>query len=202
VSEAKRKENIESLLKMLDLWEKRDRMAGTFSKGMKQKLALCRAMVHEPKVLFLDEPTANLDPEASKTVRDFILELKKQKKTIFLNTHNLDEARRICDHIGILNTSLKAYGSPEELERNVGGRATVIRLEQLTDDVKKALRDLSLDMTIEENKVTIKLENPEKENPPILDAVFKAGGRIQSATIAGSTLEDAYLALVRRETKE
>jgi ABC-2 type transport system ATP-binding protein len=199
VPEAKRKENIEKLLRMLDLWEARDRMAGTFSKGMKQKLALCRALVHEPKVLFLDEPTVNLDPEASKTVRDFILDLKKQKKTIFLNTHNLDEARRICDHIGILNTRLRAYGSPEELERNVGGRATVIQLERLTDEVQKALRGLGLDMTTEENKVTIRLDNPEKENPSILDAVFRAGGRVQSATIAGSTLEDAYLKLVRKE---
>jgi hypothetical protein len=85
-----RKERIEYFLKMLGLWEKRDVAAGTFSKGMKQKLAIARALIHDPKVLFLDEPTANLDPEASKMVRDFILELKEEKRTIFLNTHNLD----------------------------------------------------------------------------------------------------------------
>lgn len=78
-TEAQRKENIERFLKMLGLWEKKDVAAGKFSKGMKQKLALARALVHEPQVLFLDEPTANLDPEASKTVRDFILELKREK---------------------------------------------------------------------------------------------------------------------------
>ena len=83
----KRKERIQYLLKMLGLWEKRDVAAGTFSKGMKQKLAIARALIHDPQVLFLDEPTASLDPEASKTVRDFILELKKEKRTIFLNTH-------------------------------------------------------------------------------------------------------------------
>ncbi len=202
VPDAKRKENIERILTMLGLWDKREVMVSTFSKGMKQKLALARALIHDPKILFLDEPTANLDPEASKTVRDFILELKKQKRTIFLNTHNLDEARRICDHIGILNTSLRAYGSPEELERNVGGRATVIQVEQLTDAIQKALTDLHLDMDINENQVTIRVENPEKENPRILDAMFRAGGRIQSASIVGSTLEDAYLKLVRREVKE
>ena len=102
---SKRKENIEHFLKLLDLWDKKDIAAGTFSKGMKQKLALARALIHEPKILFLDEPTANLDPESSKTVRDFILELKKEKRTIFLNTHNLDEAQRICDRIGILEVS-------------------------------------------------------------------------------------------------
>ncbi len=202
VPDAKRKENIERVLKMLDLWEKKDVMVGTFSKGMKQKLALARALIHDPQVLFLDEPTANLDPEASKTVRDFILELKKQKRTIFLNTHNLDEARRLCDKIGILNTSLRALGSPQELENNVGGRATVIQLEQLTDAVQEALSNLRLDMTINQNRVTIRLANPEKENPVILDAVFRAGGRVQSTTIVGSTLEDAYLKLVRKEAKE
>ncbi len=202
VPDAKRKENIERVLKMLDLWEKKDVMVGTFSKGMKQKLALARALIHDPPVLFLDEPTANLDPEASKTVRDFILELKKQKRTIFLNTHNLDEARRLCDKIGILNTSLRALGSPQELENNVGGRATVIQLEQLTDAVQEALRNLRLDMTIIENRVTIRLANPEKENSAILDAVFRAGGRVQSTAIVGSTLEDAYLKLVRKEAIE
>ena len=70
----------------------------------------------------MDEPTANLDPESSKTVRDFILDMKKEKKTIFLNTHNLDEAQKICDRIAILNTKLMALGIPTELERSVSGR--------------------------------------------------------------------------------
>ena len=107
---ARRKPNIEHFLKMLGLWDKKDVVAGTFSKGMKQKLAVARALIHEPKILFMDEPTANLDPESAKTVRDFILELKKENKTIFLNTHNLDEAQRLCDRIGILKTKLLTIG--------------------------------------------------------------------------------------------
>jgi ABC-2 type transport system ATP-binding protein len=97
LTNAQRKENIKRFLEMLEIWEKRNELAGTFSKGMKQKLAITRALIHEPEILFMDEPTANLDPESAKTVREFILELKKEKKTIFLNTHNLDEAQRICD---------------------------------------------------------------------------------------------------------
>ncbi len=96
-SEDERKENIKRVLDMLGIWGKRNYLAGMYSKGMKQKLAIARALIHDPQVLVLDEPTANLDPEAAKTVREFILDLKKQKKTIFLNTHNLDEAQRICD---------------------------------------------------------------------------------------------------------
>ena len=138
VPEAKRKESIERFLKMLDLWDRRDQTAGTFSKGMKQKLAIARALIHDPQVLFLDEPTANLDPEASKTVRDFILELKKEKKTIFLNTHNLDEAQRICDRIAILNTKLMVVGVPETLMESVQGRKVSVKLAEVNEAVLTA----------------------------------------------------------------
>ena len=143
-TEAKRKENIQRFLTMLGLWEKKDVIAGTFSKGMRQKLAIARALIHDPQVLFMDEPTANLDPESSKTVRDFILDLKKEKKTIFLNTHNLDEAQRVWDRIAILNTKLMALGTQNELERSVSGRKTVIQLEQVNEAILASLRKLPL----------------------------------------------------------
>ena len=197
-ADAQRKENIAALLKMLELWEKKDVPVATFSKGMKQKLAIARALVHDPRILFMDEPTANLDPEAAKTVRDFILELKKQKKTIFLNTHNLDEAQRICDTIGILNTTLRAMGTPEELERSVRGMVTVVQLEQLSDAVFNAVKRLGLgEVSVDGNRLTIGVADPDKENATILDAIFRAGGRIQAVNVVGSTLEDAYLKLVR-----
>jgi len=193
--------NIERFLEMLGLWEKKDVAAGAFSKGMKQKLAIARALIHEPEVLFLDEPTVNLDPESSKTVRDFLLELKKEKKTIFLNTHNLDEAQRICDRIGILSTKLMAIGTPEDLERSVTGRKTVIQLEVVNDTVLSALKKLSIGkITSENNKLTIDTVNPEKENPAIVRAIVEAGGNVQSVSVLGSTLEDAYLKFLK-ETK-
>ena len=196
-SEAQRRGNIQRFLTMLGLWEKRDDAAGTFSKGMRQKLAIARALIHDPRVLFMDEPTANLDPESAKTVRDFILDLKKQKRTIFLNTHNLDEAHRICDKIGILNTKLIALGTPEELERSVGGRKTVVQLERATDSVLSALRELPLgSIAVAGNRLTIDVTNPEKENAAIVDAIVRAGGQIQSVVVEGSTLEEAYLRLV------
>jgi len=202
-SESQRKESIAVFLKMLDLWEKRDVPVATFSKGMKQKLAIARALVHDPQILFMDEPTANLDPEAAKTVRDFILELKNQRKTIFLNTHNLDEAQRICDRIAILNTTLRAVGTPEELERSVRGTVTVVQLEQLSDAVVNAVKKLGFgDVSVDGNKLTIGVADPGRENASILDTIFRAGGRIQSVNVIGSTLEAAYLKLVReREGK-
>ncbi len=196
-SESQRKENIKRLLGMLGIWDKRDVPVGTFSKGMKQKIAIARALIHDPEILFLDEPTVNLDPESSKIVRDFILELKKDNKTIFLNTHNLDEAQRICDKIGILNTKLKVIGTPKELEESLWGKKTVIQLEQVTDSILKTLDSLiSRKIVLDKNRIIIDVVNPEIENPEIVNAVVGAGGHIQYVTELSPTLEDAYLKFV------
>jgi len=198
-TESQRRESNERFLRMLGLWEKRDVAAATFSKGMKQKLAIARALIHDPEVLFLDEPTANLDPEASKLVRDFILELKQQKKTIFLNTHNLDEAQRVCDRVAILNTKLMAIGTAAELEGMVKGKKTVVHMVRVNDAIIKAVQKLATGgVTSTSNTITIDVKDPEKENPVLMRAIFEAGGEIQSATVQGSTLEDAYLKLVRK----
>ena len=199
--EARRRENIERYLTMLDLWEKRDVAAGTFSKGMKQKLAIARALVHDPKVLFMDEPTANLDPESSKTVRDFILELKEQKRTIFLNTHNLDEAQRICDRIAILNTRLMATGTPRELENMVGGKTAVVELTKASDAAVATLKKKFTGLTVSPDglKLTFASSDPDELMPEIVDAVVRAGGRVHYAGVEGSSLEATYLQLVRRD---
>lgn len=199
-TESQRKENIKRYLIMLGLWEKRDVLAATFSKGMKQKLAVARALIHDPEILFMDEPTANLDPESAKTVREFIVQLKSEKKTIFLNTHNLDEAQKICDRIGILNTRLMAVGTPEELEHSVGARRTVIQLEQVSDAILNSLKKLSLrNISRDGSKLTIELADPFRDNPAIVRAIVEAGGNVQAVSVSGSSLEDAYLKLVREK---
>lgn len=197
-TEEQRRERIEYFLKMLGLWDKRNLAAGTFSKGMKQKLAIARALVHDPQVLFLDEPTASLDPEASKMVRDFILELKKEKRTIFLNTHLLDEAEKICDRVGILKTKLVAVGTPEKLRESLWARKTVIQLDQVNDAIVAAVKRVGpKNIEVVNNKLVIGVSSPEKENPDIVDAIGAAGGRVQFVTEVSPTLEDVYLKLVR-----
>jgi ABC-2 type transport system ATP-binding protein len=169
---------------------------------MKQKLAIARALVHNPEIIFMDEPTANLDPESAKTVREFILELKSEKKTIFLNTHNLDEAQRICDRIGILNTRLMAVGTSEELERSVHGRKTVIQLRQVSEAILNSLKKLKLkNMVREGDKLTFDVMNPEEENPDLVNAIVAAGGRIETVAVTSSSLEDAYLKLVKENVQ-
>lgn len=203
VPPGKRQENIERLLRLLGIWGRRGEAVGNFSKGTKQKIAIARALIHEPTVLFLDEPTANLDPEAAKTVRDFILELKKEKRTIFMNTHNLDEAGRICDRIAILKTRLIAVGSPEDLEKSTTSRKTVVHLERISDAVLSAVKKLSVVKNVRttENKLILDMDDPEKENPQLVRTIVMAGGNVQYVTELKSSLEDVYLKLIR-EAKE
>src|SRR5215469_7025149 len=138
-----RAERTERLLTMLDLWDRRDARVRTFSKGMKQRLTIARALINDPPVLFLDEPTANLDPEGAKTVRDFLLRLKRDQRTILLNTHQLAEAERVCDRVGIMHTRLVAVGTPEGLRGAASRHATTVQLAAVTDAVVAAARNAS-----------------------------------------------------------
>ena len=193
-----RKEKIEFYLKNLDLWDKRNTTAGTLSKGMKQKVAIARALIHDPPILFLDEPTANLDPESSKTVREFILELKNEDRTIVLNTHLLDEANKICDRVGILKTQLIAIDSPTNLRKLFWNRKTIIQLENFNENIVSALHQANYsNVEILSNKLLIEVSDPEKENPLIIETIVSVGGRIQFVTEFNPSLEDIYLKLIK-----
>ncbi len=199
VPEQKRRENIEHLLRLLGIWDRREDFAGTFSKGMKQKLAIARSLIHDPQLLFLDEPTANLDPESAKTVRDFVLELKKEKRTIFINTHNLGEAERLCDRIAILKSKLIVVDSPKNLERSLYNRKTIVHLENVNGAITSALEKINAvkNIRISDSKLILDIDNPEKDNPEVVRAIVGAGGNIQYVTELRSTLEDVYLKLIR-----
>jgi ABC-2 type transport system ATP-binding protein len=190
--------NIERLLREMELWEKRDLPVATFSKGMKQKVAIARTLVHDPTLLFLDEPTANLDPEAAKMVRDVILELKKEKRTIFLNTHHLDEAQRICDRVGILRTRLLTVGTPGALRLGVSGARTLVRVEHMTDAIVNAVRSrvAPRQVDVAGDQLTVQVRDPDLDNPEIADAVVSAGGRLRELSLLTPSLEDVYLKLV------
>ena len=112
----------EELLKRFELWEARDKQVGQYSKGMKQKLTLVRAMLHDPQVLFLDEPTSAMDPHSAKLVRDAIANLRQEKRTIVLCTHNLAEAEQLADRIAIVRRGqIIAQGTPAELKQRLLG---------------------------------------------------------------------------------
>ena len=193
-----RAERSEQLLTMLGLWDHRDQPAATFSKGMKQRLALARALIHDPQVLFLDEPTANLDPEGAAVVRQVITGLRDQHRTIVLNTHHLEEADRLCDRVGVLSTSLVAVGAPAELRRSLWGARTVVELVEVTEPVLAALRIVDPVLVVDPDgrTVTVHVTDPTAENPGLVAAVVAAGGRIRFVTESRPTLEDVYLRIV------
>jgi ABC-2 type transport system ATP-binding protein len=193
------KGQVEKYLRMLGLWERRHDEAGVFSKGMKQKLAIARALLHEPRILFLDEPTAALDPEASHLVHDFISELRKEGRTIFLCTHNLDEADRLCDRVGVFKTHLLVVDTPANLRSQLFGRRVVFHLVTANETIASSLRSLPFvrEAKVVENKLLVSLDDPETNNPEIIRKLVGAGAEIQFVGELRHSLEDVYLQLVK-----
>jgi ABC-2 type transport system ATP-binding protein len=192
---------VEKYLRLLGLWERRDDAVGEFSKGMRQKLAIGRALLHEPRVLFLDEPTAALDPEASRLVHDFIAELKGEGRTIFLCTHNLDEADRLCDRVAVFKTQLRVVDTPGKLRRQVYGRQVVFHLRGAAGPYLPIVRDMPFINEAEaaEGKLILALDDPETHNPDIVRALVGAGADIQFVGEVRYSLEDVYLQLVKED---
>jgi ABC-2 type transport system ATP-binding protein len=189
---------VEKYLRWLELWDRRDGLAGEFSKGMKQKLAIARALIHEPRVLFLDEPTAGLDPEASKLVRDFISELRGQGRTIFICTHNLDEADRLCDRVAVFKSQLRVVDTPAQLRQQLYGRQIVIHFAQDASEFAVVVDNFPDIRSCEVvgNKLLITLDDPERDNPEIIRRLVDAGAHIQFVGEIRHSLEDIYLQLL------
>lgn len=191
-------QQIKRYLELLGLWNRRFEPVGTFSKGMRQKLAIARALLHEPEVLFLDEPTSGLDPEASRLVRDFIAELRGEGRTIILTTHNLEEADRLCDRIAVVSGHLLALDDPKELRRKVFGRKVVFHLlkadQKLASELEKF--EFVTECQVVENKILAAVEDPEKNNPLLVRALVESGAEIQFVGELRRRLEDVYLQLM------
>jgi ABC-2 type transport system ATP-binding protein len=189
---------VERYLRMLGLWGRRAEAVGTFSKGMRQKLAIARALLHEPEVLFLDEPTSGLDPEAAHLVRDFISELGEQGRTIVLCTHNLDEADRLCDRVAVFKTRLLAVDTPTNLRRKLFGRAVVFHLAEAKDQFVTAIRqkDYVHEAEMMDGKLIVKLDDPETRNPELITELIGLGAKIQFVGELRQSLEDVYLQLM------
>ena len=193
------KGQVEKYLRMLGLWERRFEPAGTFSKGMKQKLAIARALLHEPPLLFLDEPTSGLDPESARLVRDFIQELRAEGRTIFLCTHNLDEADRLCDRIAVFKTRLLVVDSPTALRSQLFGRKVVFHLRQATPQFSAEIQKLPYvqEAQLIDGKLLVTLDNPEVQNPEIVRCLVGLGADIQFVGELRHSLEDVYMRLIR-----
>ena len=191
----------EKYLRMLGLWERRFDEVGSFSKGMRQKLAIARALLHEPKVLYLDEPTSGLDPESAKLVRDFIEELKTEGRTIFICTHNLDEAERLCQRIAIFKTHLVTVDTPANLRSQLYGRKVVFHMQNMDAKWVSLAKELDFvkDAQMVENKLVVSLTDPDQQDPILVRKLVEAGAAIQFVGELRHSLEDVYLQLIHEE---
>jgi ABC-2 type transport system ATP-binding protein len=190
----------ERVLRLFGLWDRRTDRVVLLSKGMKQKLALARALVHEPQVLLLDEPTANLDPQTARTVRDLLLDLRRQGRAVVISTHNLDEVERLADRVGLISRTLIAVGEPATLRREVFGRRLRVRMTgtfpPLQDLAAVAARAGGHDLRIDGHDLSMVLEYPDVATPGVIRALVDAGAEIREAFDEQATLEDVYMKLL------
>jgi ABC-2 type transport system ATP-binding protein len=195
---------ITELLEFFDLHDQRSEVVGSFSRGMKQKLSIARALVHSPPVLLLDEPTANLDPESSREVRTMITELSKREKcVVLLSTHRLDDAEKLCNHVMVIHKGRSvAIDSPEALRKKMAGPQVLeVQLRNENASAAEAVKRLPSVRSFQEDakRLLLTLDDPEASTPDIVATIVAAGGQILSVYVREQSLEDAYLKLISEE---
>lgn len=191
----------EELLQRFELWEARDKQVGTYSKGMKQKLTLVRSMLHDPQVLFLDEPTSAMDPHSAKLVRDSIAGLRRDKRTIVLCTHNLAEAEQLADRIAIVRRGqIIAHGTPLELkQRLLGDPLMEIRL---ATPLNGLVKDLQTELNIVahgEDWLRYTVSNPSAINPQLLTQLAQQNIPVITLSEVSRSLEEVYLRIIEAQ---
>lgn len=194
---------VEESLRLVDLWDRREDRVGGFSKGMKQRLALARALLPQSEVLFLDEPTAGLDPESAEEIRTLVARLGAEGKTIFLSTHNLVEAERLCHRIAIIRTRLVALDRPENLRKLLHSVRVAIELEEITVAVLETVRGAPYieDWQQQGKRLMVQFVGTGAELPDLVREIVQSGGKIIRVMEEKRSLEEVYLSLMRGKEK-
>jgi ABC-2 type transport system ATP-binding protein len=192
-----RKERIKQLLDLVGLEEWGDQKIGKYSKGMVQRLSVALALINDPVVLIMDEPTIGMDPEATAHFRNLFMTLSKEGKTVFISSHLLDEVERICSHVGMINKGRMVFDGPMEQVLEAFTQKWVIEaeLEKVRETMISALKKLDYvdDVKVEGNKLRIELKEKKDLRGEISSEIFKHKGVLLSLNLHKITLEDAYL---------
>ncbi|TFG27402.1 ABC transporter ATP-binding protein [Candidatus Thorarchaeota archaeon] len=206
VPEDKISKRIEELLTFMDLWERKDDPAGELSTGNRQRLALCRALLHEPQVVLLDEPTAALDPVAAKRVRELILSLsEKYNQTFFVNSHNLAEVQRMCDRIAIIDEGkILLSGGTQELRQRLQAtqnfRIRVVEKLEKAGSIAESM-DFVSSVKREADSIIVTIDDPIGNNSTLMQSLLSQGVKIIEFAEEETTLEDLYLDVIKGGAK-
>jgi ABC-2 type transport system ATP-binding protein len=196
-----RRQRIDQLLSLVGLKEWGDKKIGKYSKGMVQRLSVALALVNDPAVLIMDEPTIGMDPEATAHFRNLFTDLSKQGKTIFISSHLLDEVQRVCTHVGMINKGRMVFSGSmaQVLETFTGKWIVEAEVETVTDAIVSALKNLDFvdDVAVEGNKLTIQLKEKKDFRGQISTEISKQKGVLLSLNLRKITLEDAYLSALK-----
>lgn len=191
-------------LERMGLADRGNDKVGAFSKGVKQRLALARVLLHEPLILFLDEPTAGLDPEAARNLRELIVSLKKEGRTILLSTHNLTEAEELCDRIAVFRTRLVALDTPDALRDRQFEHRLRVRLTSVTETLLAALRADPIVRSVDlqaNDTLGVRLVDPDRDRALLVARIVEMGGQILEVREVERSLEDVYLSLIEEATE-
>ena len=203
VSPARARERSGSLLQALGLLERKDSLVKTYSKGMKQRLILCMALVSDPDVLFLDEPTSGLDVQSARLIKDLLRSMNAGGKTIFLTTHDMDEANQLCDRVAIINEGkIVAIDAPERLRMATSGRQSVE--VSFNDSVSpESLASLAGVNTVQKvgDRYRLYTDNPGDLVVAVVNHSCAAGLKIVSLNMLAPSLEDAFVTLTDKEAR-
>jgi len=208
LSKNERRENINKVLELFQLTERQNDLIGHYSKGMHRRMTIAAALIHNPDVLIMDEPTTGLDAQTARLLREKILELNKDGKTVFLTTHQIDEADRLCRRVGIIDHgNLIALDSPEDLKRATEGtRALEIKLKSNPDQQEwvSIIRKAEGVDNVFEVGGTIRVLSKDLSQviPTVVNLLDKQGGKIENITVSQPSLEDAFISLTGRTIRE
>jgi ABC-2 type transport system ATP-binding protein len=195
---------IERALRAVNLTDRANDLCRTLSKGLRQRVALARALLNDPAVLFLDEPTSGLDPVATRDVHELIGALKDRGVTIFLTTHRLEEAERLCHRVAILNTTIRLVGRPDDLRAQLFTRSVEVRLRAELADPASVLVGVSGVESWEaqaSSSYLLTVSDPDVAVPELARSLVRAGADILSITESRHSLEDVYLELVDEDVE-
>ncbi len=197
------RERIDRALRAVNLLDRAGDPCGSLSKGLRQRVALARALLNDPAVLFLDEPTSGLDPVATREVHELIASLRERGVTIFLTTHRLEEAERLCHRVAILNTSLRLIGRPDELRAQLFRRSLDVRIRTPLEDPAAVLGALPGVEAWEPTSsgYTLTVSDPERAAPQVARALVGAGADILSLAESRHSLEDVYLEMIDEDVE-